>query len=294
VSPAPGGGDIAAEVGIPDAAVPRLALLRAARAQIASFVLPAIGFGLATAVWWYFSTRHPLTIPSPSDVVSDLRHNFVTSNYLLSHGVAGGKGYWYDLLYTTKNVAAGVALGTAIGVGIGLVSVPIPVISEVVNPIAATFGAAPIFIAAPFFLIWFGIVPTAQILMVSFYTALLMYIFSRRASENVPAELVESASTLGARGSKIFWLIYVPATVPELIGGFRIALAGAWGLEAIAELLGAQQGTGFLINFFAQAFLLTGILSITLILGLVAIVCDGIAVAGARLLVRWSAAGEVV
>ena len=40
----------------------------------------------------------------------------------------------------------------------------------------------------------------------------------------------------------------MPATVPELIGGFRIALAGAWGLEAIAELLGAQHGIGFLIN----------------------------------------------
>jgi ABC-type nitrate/sulfonate/bicarbonate transport system permease component len=259
----------------------------------ASPLLPLLGFGIAIAIWWYFSSRNPLTVPSPRATFSDVRDNLVSSTYLETHGVAGGKGYWFDLAYTAKNVLIGVGLGTCIGVGIGLLSVPLPVIAEIVNPFAATFGAAPIFVAAPFFLIWFGIVPMAQILMVTFYTALLMYIFSRRATDNVPTELVESALCLGAKRTKIFRLIYVPATVPELIGGFRIALAGAWGLEAIAELLGAQQGVGFLINFFSQAYLLSGIVGITLSLAIVAMICDGIAMIGARMLVRWSAAGAV-
>jgi ABC-type nitrate/sulfonate/bicarbonate transport system permease component len=131
------------------------------------------------------------------------------------------------------------------------------------------------------------------VLIVIFYTSLLMYIFSRRATENVPAEYVESALSLGAKRWDVFRSIYVPGTVPQLIGGFRIALAGAWGLEAIAELLGAQRGVGFLINYYAEAYVLVGMLSLTLLLGLVAIVCDTLATIGAKSLVRWTASGKV-
>lgn len=252
-----------------------------------------IGVAIVVAVWWFFSTRNPLTVPSPADVVADLRRNFLHSEYLANHGVGGGKGYWYDLYYSGKNVVLGVTLGTAVGVGLGLASVLLPSLAEVINPVAATFGAAPIFVAAPFFLIWFGIVPIAQILMVTFYTAILMYIFSRRASENVPPEYVESARTLGAMRTSTFWQVFVPATIPELVGAFRIALAGAWGLEAIAELLGAQQGVGFLITFFSQAYLLTSMIGITLALGLLALLCDGVVTVSAGALLRWNAAGEV-
>jgi len=81
--------------------------------------------------------------------------------------------------------------------------------------------------------------------------------------------------------------------VPELLGGFRIALAGAWGLEAIAELLGAQHGVGFLINYYSTVYGLVGMMSLTLLLGVVAIVCDALAVLGGRALIRWTATGKV-
>jgi ABC-type nitrate/sulfonate/bicarbonate transport system permease component len=130
--------------------------------------------------------------------------------------------------------------------------------------------------------------------MVAFYTTLLMYIFSRRAAENVAVDYVESALTLGAKRKDVFWSVYVPATVPELIGAFRIALAGAWGLEAIAELLGAQQGTGFLIFFFTQTYSIQKIMAIVVILGLTAIFFDRLTMAGARMIVRWTDAGRTL
>jgi ABC-type nitrate/sulfonate/bicarbonate transport system permease component len=255
-------------------------------------LLQILGFCLAVALWELFARYKGITVPTPSAVVTDVRDNFVNSAYLEAHNF--GSGYWYDILYTTKNVLLGVSLGTAAGVSLGLISIPFPLVSQVLNPIAATFGAAPIFVAAPFFLIWFGVVATAQVLMVTFYTALLLYIFSRRAAENVPAEYVESAWTLGAGGFEVFRSVYVPGTVPELIGGFRIALAGAWGLEAIAELLGAQHGVGFLINYYAAVFGMVGMVTLTLLLGCVAIVFDGLAMLGARALLRWTDTGYVI
>jgi len=260
---------------------------------LAAVVLPASGLLLAVGAWWLMALHDPITVPTPDAVLQNLRGNFFTSPYLEAHGLNAGKGYWYDLLYTVQNVLLGVALGTCLGVGIGLISIPFPAVSDVLNPLFATFGAAPIFVAAPFFLIWFGIVSSAQVIMVAFYTTVLMYIFSRRAAENVSREYLEAASSFGANGRQVFWRVYLPATIPELIGGFRIALAGAWGLEAIAELLGAQRGIGFLINYYSEVYGLVGMLTLTFLLGCAAIVCDAIAMFGARSLVRWTATGKV-
>jgi ABC-type nitrate/sulfonate/bicarbonate transport system permease component len=254
---------------------------------------PLLGVAAMLGIWWIIHSQDPVVVPSPSDVASNLQHNFFNGTYLEAQGLGHGHAYWYHLSYTVLNVLIGVSIGTSIGVALGWMSIPVPVIAQLLTPVLATFGAAPIFVAAPFFLIWFGVVASAEIIVVAFYTLVLMYIFSRRASANVSREHVEAAATFGAGRLHLFRHVYAPATIPELIGGFRVALAGAWGLEAIAELLGAQRGIGFLINFYSEVYSFVGMLTLTILLGLAAIICDAVAMIGARALVRWTASGVV-
>jgi ABC-type nitrate/sulfonate/bicarbonate transport system permease component len=233
-------------------------------------------------------------MPGPLATARYIGDNLTHSEYLAAKGLPGENGYLPHLWYTTRNVLGGVGIGTLIGVGIGLASLRLKVLHEIASSITAVFGTAPIFVAAPFFLIWFGIVPTAQIMIVSFYTALLMYVFSRRAGENVPSSLIESALTLGARRWLVFRRVHLPGGVPEMTGGFRIALAGAWGLAGIAELLGAQQGAGFLIKFYGAAFVVDGMFAVIVLLGLIALIVDRVVVAMAFSLTRWAEAGQGV
>jgi len=243
-------------------------------------------------VWQLLSLyKGNFVLPGPIATFRHLRENLLHSSYLASHGLSSGVGYLSHLKYTVRNVLIGVGIGAAIGVGMGLLSMRLPIISEIATPLAATFGAAPIFVAAPFFLIWFGILPTAQVMIVTFYTSILMYVFSRRAGENLASQYVESALTLGGRPWSIFRWIYVPGTVPEIRGGFRIALAGSWGLAAIAELLGSQKGIGFLIKFYATAFVIDGMLALTVLLGIAAIVFDRLALLAFAYLARWAESG---
>lgn len=254
--------------------------------------LSVIGVLIALLVWWGLAEQQGFALPSPIDAGRDIAENLFQSTYLEQKGLSDGGGYTVHLLATVWRVMAGVALGGLLGVSLGLLSLPVKAIQEVVNPLAAFFGAAPIFVAAPFFLIWFGITPWAQVGMVGFYTALLMYIFSRRAGENLAAGYVESALTLGGTPRSVFRYISLPGTVPEIAGGFRISLAGAWGLAAISELLGAQEGAGFLIKFYATAFRVDGMISMVLLLGLVAILVDRIVVFGLTYLIRWTESGR--
>ena len=277
-------------------AAPPEAIAAAKRARrqavISRLVLSTVGVIVALIAWQLLADQQGFALPSPLDTSRDISKNLFSSTYLEQKGLSDGGGYTVHLWATTRNVLLGVSIGSVLGVSIGLLSLRIPLLSEVVNPLAAAFGAAPIFVAAPFFLIWFGIQPFAQILMVAFYTALFMYIFSRRAGDNLGAGYIESALTLGGKPGSIFRYIYLPGTVPEIAGGFRITLAGAWGLAAIAELLGSQEGAGFLIKFFATAFVVNGMMSLVVLLGLIAIFFDRLVVFAFTYFTRWSESGR--
>ena len=263
------------------------------RRALPGLALQIIGIVVGLGIWKLVSlSMHEAVLPGPIATFEYIADNVFASSYLEAKGLSDGNGYIPHLWYTTRNVLAGVAIGTAIGVALGFLSLRLKVLEEIANSITAVFGTAPIFVAAPFFLIWFGIVPTAQIMIVAFYTSLLMYVFSRRAGENLASSYLESALTLGAGRWAILRRIHLPGSIPELTGGFRIALAGAWGLAGIAELLGAQQGAGFLIKFFATAFVVDGMLAIIVLLGLIAIVADQMAVAASFYLTRWAEAGR--
>jgi NitT/TauT family transport system permease protein len=260
-----------------------------------AFALQVAGIAIGLVLWELIaSSQNEHVMPGPLEAFRYIGDNLTHSEYLASKGLSEGHGYVPHLWYTTRNVLLGVGIGTLVGVTIGLASLRLKVLHDVASAITAVFGTAPIFVAAPFFLIWFGIVPTAQIMIVAFYTTLLMYVFSRRAGENIAAAHIESALTLGAKRWLIFRRVHLPGAIPEMTGGFRIALAGAWGLCGIAELLGSQQGAGFLIKFYSTAFEVNGMLALIILLGLIALAVDRIAVELARAATRWAEAGHGV
>ncbi len=265
------------------------------RRRLVALALQITGIAIGLLLWELIaSSQNEHVMPGPLEAFRYIGDNLTHSEYLASKGLSEGHGYLPHLWYTTRNVLLGVGIGTVVGVAIGLASLRLKVLHDVASSITAVFGTAPIFVAAPFFLIWFGIVPTAQIMIVAFYTTLLMYVFSRRAGENIAAAHIESALTLGAKRWLIFRRVHLPGAIPEMTGGFRIALAGAWGLCGIAELLGSQQGAGFLIKFYSTAFEVNGMLALIILLGLIALAVDRIAVEMAHAATRWAEAGHGV
>lgn len=80
--------------------------------------------------------------------------------------------------------------------------------------------------------------------------------------------------------------------MPQILGGIRIALAGAWGLEAIAELLGAQYGIGKIVQVLAGATDVEGIFAALLVLGLAAVIFDALAALLFSSIAAWSVAAR--
>ena len=141
-------------------------------------------------------------------------------------------------------------------------------------------------------MIWFGVGRASAVSLVAFYIDVILYVFSQRAALNLDPIYEKSALTLGAHRGRMLRDILIPATVPEILGGFRIALAGAWGLEAVSELLGSQSGIGKVLEVLAGATDPQGIIATLLVLGFAAILADGLAAALIARFAAWRFAGS--
>jgi ABC-type nitrate/sulfonate/bicarbonate transport system permease component len=252
-------------------------------------VLGLLGVVFFVLVWYGLTYVIPrFSLPLPQSVAARIGHDFFSSPELAAYGV-GGNGLAANLLYTAVNVVIAVGIGSTLGVVIGLVSARVGAFRAIVDPIVLIGGTVPILVAAPFFLIWFGTSRMSSVLLVTLYAMFILIVFSQRAAENIDPVYEQSALTLGASRFQVLRDLF-PGTIPEILGGVRIAFAGAWGLEAIAELLGLPSGLGKVVQVLSTQTDSEGIFAVVMLLGIVAVILDGIIVYVMRSFFRWRAA----
>lgn len=246
------------------------------------------GFALFIGVWWYAASQLPRSrLVTPPEVGRDIWTNFLYSPRLGVFGL-GKVGYGSLLLYSIGNVFTGLVAGGAIGIIIGAASSRLRILRLFVDPVVLVLGTVPVLVAAPLFLLWFGVVPFTQVLLVAFYSAVMMVLFSQRAAENIDPVYERWAMTFGAGVAVRIRHILIPGTVPEIIGGLRITLASAWGLEIFAEILGAPSGVGQAIKAFTNLNNVSGLLACVVLVAVTAIITDILLVALARRITAWA------
>jgi ABC-type nitrate/sulfonate/bicarbonate transport system permease component len=225
-------------------------------------------------------------LPPPGGVVVAMAENFFSSPYLANYHLGDG-GLSASLVYTVSNVVIALAISCVAGVALGLTTARIYPFRAVVDPIVLTAGTIPILVTAPFFLIWFGTSRIAQIALLVLYDITIVYLFAQRAAANLDPTFVAASRTLGANPRRIIVDVYLLGTLPEVFGGIRIAMAGAWGLEAFSELLGAPHGVGRVIQAMASGMDTETMLAAILALAIVAVAFDVIIAGLFGFITRW-------
>lgn len=251
-----------------------------------ALALPALGFIAIGLLWQMGSFALGRYLPPPIDVARAAFDNLFQSRYLVGLGMPEG-GFLPHLISTVLTVISGLAIGALVGTTTGSLAAYSPIVTAVFNPIINVFGNIPIMVAAPFFLIWFGVAEASKVLLVALYSAVLLHVFMYRAIRNVRPHFVEYARTLGAPPLAIYRQVHLPGALPELFGGLRAALGASWGLAAITELLGSTSGVGRIIitawGVSDVALMLAGLFWLCLI----ALACDGLLMAARRYVLRW-------
>ena len=255
----------------PDAArSPRLAQATRSGAQrllrlMASKPVVALrSFVLVFLVWHLLSrwNGNPIQLPTPFEVFAALR-DLADDGELLENAEVSVVRLLISLLAT---VAIAIPLGFAMGLSRRAEAYIDPLI-ELLRPIA---GIAWI----PLGLFIFGVGDTLPVFIMT-YTAFFPLLLNTIAGvRRTDRKLILAARTMGLSRAAVIRRVIMPASLPSIMVGFRLAFAGAWTAIVAAELIGAPSGLGFAIEWYRELLMSPKVFGYILCIGFIGYVCD--------------------
>lgn len=225
-------------------------------------------------------------LPGPITVVEDFASSFVNDPGLAYLGVRD-PGYGINLAWTVGLATLGWAIGASLGAFAGLLSARIQWVRNASEPLLFVFGAVPALVLAPFFLIWFGQGAAGKVALVAFYCFVSVGLVAQSAALSMPPVAEEYAATQGLGEWERFRHVVVPATLPAVLAGLRIALSTGIAVQATVELLGSQFGVGRLIAIRATQADASAVLGLSIAVGIAALLLDLILQRVIRVFTRW-------
>lgn len=248
--------------------------------------LLAIAFPLALVVLWHYLVVMTGTrlVPTPYQV-GVMMWDFIFGGI---HDDAFSATIGTHLLASMQRVYGGFALAIAIGVPLGLLIGKVPLIRQMLDPTLSLLRPIPVTAWLPLSMIFFGLGPRSAVFLVflgAFYPILLNTIFGVRS---VDIRLFEAASMLGCDGSRMFRQIVLPAAMPSIFNGLRLAHGFAWILIVVGEMTGVPTGLGSVImdgrTLSRTDLVITGMI----VIGVAGFLTDRIIVALNNWILRWS------
>ena len=149
---------------------------------------------------------------------------------------------------STQRVLIGFAIGSLVGLVVGALVGLSRLADALLAPTVAGIRAVPSLAWVPLLLLYLGIYETPKITLIAIGAFFPVYTTVAGALRHVDAHLVELGRAFGLRGARLLGAVQLPAVVPSVIAGLRLALAQSWLFLVAAELLAASQGLGYLMT----------------------------------------------
>ena len=230
---------------------------------------------LLVAIWLIVTVGgfvRPLFLPGPADVARGFER--------------WGPSMADDIWQTAGlRIIPGFIIGGLVGLVVGIAMAVSQTFRAVADPIVEAIRPLPPLALIPLLILWFGI--GTHVVMIAFGTFIVMVITAYEAVRNVPPIYLQAASTLGANRSQTFRRVIVPAIVPDIFGGVRVAVAASFGYAVAAELMGAQGGVGWFMVTSRRYLLTENIVAALIVIVVMAFLADQLVRLVNRRLTSW-------
>ena len=190
-------------------------------------------------LWWLVARTANLPafiLPSPMDVWSRFLRAALDGSLLFNTGV------------TLLEILLGLFSGAGLATLLGYLIAKSRVLERVLSPYLVASQAVPLVAIAPLLVIWFGPGMFSKVLicaLIVFFPVLVNTVVGVRA---VPPALHDLMRSLHATRGQIISKLEVPAALTVFLGGLRIGATLSVIGAVVGELVGSDQGLGFLIN----------------------------------------------
>lgn len=171
-------------------------------------------------------------------------------------------------------ILIGFACGVVLGVPIGLAMGSFSLARKLLEPWTEFFRFVPATAMITVAVIWFGIGEGSKIFLIIYTTIFIVILSTAAGVSSIAVNKLRAARTLGASPRQIFVLVSLPATMPFILTGMRLAMANSFLTIVAAEMVAAQEGLGVMIWTGRLYMLVDQIFSALLVLGMLGFSAD--------------------
>ncbi|NQX67642.1 ABC transporter permease [Paenibacillus alba] len=182
----------------------------------------------------------PEFLPTPLRILAEFQ-TLIGSGELIHH-----------LAISLQRAAVGFLIGGAIGLLFGFLAGFIQKFEFMLDPSFQMLRMIPHLAIAPLIILWFGFGEVSKIVIIAIGAFFPMYIYTFLGIRSVDYKLFEVAQVLNFSKAKQIFRLILPASLPGILLGLRLSVAISWLGLVVAELIGSQEGIGFLINYGKQ------------------------------------------
>ncbi len=144
-------------------------------------------------------------------------------------------------------VSSGFLLGIVVGIPFGLVIGWHTRAYAAWNPMIQIFRPISPIAWIPVAILWFGVSDLAPIFLIFLASVFPVTTSVAAAVQNIPLVHLRAARNFGLSGLALFRQVVLPAAMPQILTGLRIALGVAWLVVVAAEMIAVNSGLGYLI-----------------------------------------------
>lgn len=242
------------------------------------FKTPGEGSSLAISIvtvavllaLWFAATNlgwiKPLFLPSPQAVFQQF-YEYLT-------GQANDKPLWQHFSASLLRVTVAFWLAFLIAVPLGIAMGMSRIARGIFDPPIEFYRPLPPLAYLPLIIIWFGIDETPKILLIFLSCFAPLALAARSGMRSAAQEQINAAYSMGASYFQVIRHVILPAALPDILVGMRIAIGFGWTTLVAAEMVAANVGLGQMVlnasNFLRTDIVIMGII----VIGVIAYVFD--------------------
>ena len=188
-------------------------------------------------LWHVIATSFfkPEFFPPPA-VVLDTGIEMVRSGELFEH-----------ISISMQRILLGFFIGSALAAPIGLLMGSVRKVRIIFDPYTQFFRFVPSLAWLTPVVLWFGVGETSKVLIIIYTTMFIVLINTIVGVANIAPNKLRAAACLGATPVKAFLHVTLPATLPFILTGMRLAMGNSFATVVAAEMIAADSGLGYLI-----------------------------------------------
>jgi ABC-type nitrate/sulfonate/bicarbonate transport system permease component len=207
-------------------------------------IMPRVLTGAAILLVWEIAVRAiaPAYVAKPTTVVLAIPRVITDPTFLQALGST--------LAAVTEGLAITIAAGMTFGVLMGRSSIVDRMIRVYING----FNALPMIIVLPLFSLWFGYSSGARIATIIFAAIFAITMNVADGARSVPREFLEVAHSFRSGRLRMLTDIVLPASMPYLLAGFRLAAGRALIGAVVAEFFLSIGGVGYYILYNSRSY----------------------------------------